>query len=830
MENKIHIAETSGSSSDIQQTEDEKKITTDYYSEIDEDKYNRIVKLLGKPKNSDETDAAQDIHYVLDKIDGLSLEDALEILRTVEKNHKNDLNFPKTSKKKIEQLLHQPELFSKDEYDFGAKAEAAVIYYFSLYPEVRAVTAPQDDPEEPCETIRAYILGLAWAVIGQFINSFFNSRYPNVTINSVVCQTLLYPCGKLFQLIIPDWGFNFRGIHYSLNSGPWSYKEQMFATIIFNVSMTSVYVFYNIQTQEVYYDDDWLDSGYKILLILSTQSMGLGFAGLLRRFVVFPVEAIWPTVLPTMALNRALLIPENKETVHGWKISKYPIGGLIILAIYYTNTKWSAYFPINSSSLYDNTGESYNVTKVIKNGRLDQQMYENYSPPFFSAANLLSYSAFFMTYPLLFIYVLVDQWQIVVRAYGDIWKLIKGTSARAKKGCGMAFHSLARGNFKGFFTGIGHIFSEGKSVYDGFDDPFTRSIKKYPEVPNWWFMIVVLVSFIFAIILLTAYPLGTPVWTIFFVIGINIIFLVPMTLMSATTGITVGLNVLVELVIGYALPGNAEALMFVKAYGYNIDSQASTYTSDQKMSHYSRIPPRTVFRGQIVSTIITSFVSYGVVNFVDTSISGICTTTQAQKFTCANGSRVFFSASVMWGLIGPKRVFGEQYPALKWMFLVGFIVAVVWCGLKKYGATIREWIRESIPHAIFSALDSTIFKVISLLRNVHPALITIGVMEWAPLNMAFQTMGLYLSAYFMYYLKRHKTSWWEKYNYVLSAGLSAGVAFSAIIIFFAVQYHSKNVSWWGNNITAEGVDGYAGQTALYTDLPDKGYIGPDYWS
>ncbi|KAK9233999.1 hypothetical protein V1525DRAFT_414509, partial [Lipomyces kononenkoae] len=49
-------------------------------------------------------------------------------------------------------------------------------------------------------------------------------------------------------------------------------------------------------------------------------------------------------------------------------------------------------------------------------------------------------------------------------------------------------------------------------------------------------------------------------------------------------------------------------------------------------------------------------------------------------------------------------------------------------------------------------------------------------------------------------------AWWEKYNYVLSSALDAGVAFSAIIIFFAVNYHPKKLNWWGNTVSYAGVD------------------------
>lgn len=32
---------------------------------------------------------------------------------------------------------------------------------------------------------------------------------------------------------------------------------------------------------------------------------------------------MWPSVLPTLALNRALLVPEKKENINGWTLSRY---------------------------------------------------------------------------------------------------------------------------------------------------------------------------------------------------------------------------------------------------------------------------------------------------------------------------------------------------------------------------------------------------------------------------------------------------------------------------------------------------------------------------
>lgn len=167
------------------------------------------------------------------------------------------------------------------------KSETAINMFFSPYPEVRAVTTPDDDPTILCETIRAHLLGYCWAVVAQFINSFFNSRYPSITFQSAVAQLLLYPSGTFLAWALPDWGFTVRGTRHSLNPGPWTYKEQMLSTIIVDVGLLSVYVFWNIQTETVYYGDTWLTPAYKILLILSTQLMGLGFSGQLIQVQYF---------------------------------------------------------------------------------------------------------------------------------------------------------------------------------------------------------------------------------------------------------------------------------------------------------------------------------------------------------------------------------------------------------------------------------------------------------------------------------------------------------------------------------------------------------------
>lgn len=117
----------------------------------------------------------------------------------------------------------------------------------------------------------------------------------------------------------------FGGCTYALNPGPWSYKEQMLATIMFSIANSAggTYYVYLVQMLPQYLDQQWVSFPYEVLLALAVQYFGLGFAGILRRFVIYPVEAIWPRVLPTLALNRALLVPETYEKINGWTVSRY---------------------------------------------------------------------------------------------------------------------------------------------------------------------------------------------------------------------------------------------------------------------------------------------------------------------------------------------------------------------------------------------------------------------------------------------------------------------------------------------------------------------------
>lgn len=175
--------------------------------------------------------------YIISKINDMTTEEALAIITESLEFHADDWNFPTAMRDRMRRILDEGPKGYGDFYERDLRIDAVMMRYSSPYPGVRAVADPLDNDKVPIETIRAYFLGVSWAVIGTFMATFFNSRFPGVSLSGSVIQILLYPCAKGLEWLLPDWGVTVFGTRHSLNPGPWTFKEQMFATITYNIAI-----------------------------------------------------------------------------------------------------------------------------------------------------------------------------------------------------------------------------------------------------------------------------------------------------------------------------------------------------------------------------------------------------------------------------------------------------------------------------------------------------------------------------------------------------------------------------------------------------------------
>ncbi|KAG6897986.1 hypothetical protein C0992_007940 [Termitomyces sp. T32_za158] len=681
----------------------------------------------------------------------------------------------------------------------------------SPYPEVRSAVANTDDPDIPVSTIRSWFLGICCAILIPGLNQFFYMRYPSVIVTGVVALLITFPVGRAWGGVLPNW--KIFGI--PLNPGPFSIKEHVLITIMATVGYQSAYATDIVAVQRVYYGQIF-SFGYKWMLVMSTQLIGFSIGGIARRFLVQPPSMIWPTNLVTCALFNTLhaqsyagmgnrggisrerfflyaflvsafwyvlpgylfsalsyfswvcwIAPNNIPVnqmfgyVHGlgmslitfdwaqiayigsplatpwWAEANIAVGftfffWILTPALYYTNAWYSEYLPISSRTSFDNTGNTYNVSKIINpDTTFNQEAYSAYSPLFLSTTFAISY--------------------------------------------GLSFASITATLMHAFLYFRKQIWVQARRAMHEQPDIHARLMARYPQVPQWWYIVIFLSMFVFGVVSIEVWETKFPVQYFILALVIAFVYIIPIGMIQAITNQQVGLNVITELIIGYALPGHPVAMMLFKTWGYITMAQALQFTSDFKLGHYMKVPPRTMFIAQVLATVIAGTVQLGVQSWMFTNIPDLCSLDQKDGFICP-GTQVFGTASIIWGVIGPARQFSK--------------------GQIYYGN----------------------FPVIFSGTGYIPPASAVNYVPWAIVGFIFQ-----------YVMRRRHFSWWTKYNYVLSAALDAGVAVSAVLIFFCLQFPRNGTiglnniqTWWGNSVYANTAD------ALGTPMkaiPDGDFFG-----
>ena len=153
----------------------------------------------------------------------------------------------------------------------------------SPYPEVRAAVHNYDE-EMPCNTVRAWTIGLSLIFLGASMNTLFSLRSPSISLGALIAQVIAWPIGHGWARVMPERQFNTFGLRWSLNPGPFNIKEHSIIVVMASVSFTVAYATDIILAQLVFYQQDF-GILFQLLLTISTQSLGYGIAGMMRKFL-----------------------------------------------------------------------------------------------------------------------------------------------------------------------------------------------------------------------------------------------------------------------------------------------------------------------------------------------------------------------------------------------------------------------------------------------------------------------------------------------------------------------------------------------------------------
>ncbi|KAI8872587.1 OPT family small oligopeptide transporter [Ramicandelaber brevisporus] len=691
----------------------------------------------------------------------------------------------------------------------------------SPYFEVRAAVSNRDDPSMPSLTFRVWLLGILWTCVLAFVNQFFWFRANPISLGTLVVQIAVFPLGRLLEFILPRRQFQTFGWRWSLNPAPFSIKEHALICIFASAGAGTVYAIDIVVIKDVFYHSS-LGEGPSLLLMLTTQMIGYGLAGICRAFLVYPAAMIWPSNLANIVLFRTfheassfgwvgmsrtrffwcifavsfiwywvpgylftmlslfsilcmfdrdsvlfaqlssgqfglglLNIPMDWTNIAGnlgspittpfWAVANVFAGFVIIMwivtpALYYANVWDAQKYPIYDWHVYDAYGNRYNTTRVLMTDaanniqHLNETAYREYSTLFMPAQFAVSYGVGFAGLSCVLTYIFLYHRH-------DLW--MRYRDARNQPN----------------------------------DDIHMRLMRAYPEVPVWWYAAMFTVFAGLAIIACEKYSLQVHWYMFLFCLLLPLIFTIPIGMIQAVTNQQPGLNIISELIFGYLYPGNPIGNVTYKTYTYICQTQALFLISDLKLGHYLKIPPRHLFVCQSVGTLLAAAIQLFVAYWLLDTVKDMCDPRPTNPWSCSSAA-TFYSASIVWGLVGSKKTFNDQ----------------------DYGVTLHGfWIGALLPIPIY--LLQRQFPKSSLLKHVHiPVILSAsGSLPSAPpADFVAWTVVGYI---FNHYLKRRRRDWYEKYAFAFSAGMDSGLAIATVVIFFLLTNRGVELRWEGNRMS-----------------------------
>ncbi|KIV96090.1 OPT family small oligopeptide transporter [Exophiala mesophila] len=804
------------------------------------------------PEKSDET-GSQPSEAVLQTGDGvtdptrnLSEVEANRRLSTFRKQHHYDPNLPDSAFEAVDEATEAR----------NHKGEAELVGDLvenSPYPEVRAVVRNYDE-DVPTSTVRAWTIGLILTTVCSGVNALFLLRYPPISIGPYVVQLVAYPLGVGWAKVVPKKKFKIFGIIFDLNPGPFNVKEHVIIVAMSNAAFgggAGYFIDTVVSLRKFYNFDSW-GWGFNLLFAFSTQCLGFGLAGSVRRFLVEPAAMIWPAALVNVAFMYALhdQSPSDPAKTNGWSISRYRLFMIVCIAMFVYSWFPDFIFPALSYFAWITWIKPNNVVVNQLFGQvtgislgfpftgftLDWAQINSFygSPliaPWHALANTLIGCIFFL-------WIVVPALHYTGTWYAEYVPILQNgildntgttynTSAILRPdhtvdpqqyeaysplflstsfalAYGLSFASItALFSHTWLFHGS-EIWARLKASHGELDDIHMKIMRKYKTVPTWWYLSLLAIMVAFAFASACGYDTGMAWYSVLLSLVIAGFWTIPIGMVQAFTNIQLGLNVFTEFIIGYLQPGHPVAMMMFKTFGYIVMTQALYFCQDLKLGHYMHVPQRSLFFAQLVATLWSCLCQLATVEWALGAIDNICTPAASNFFTCAY-IKTFYNASVIWGAVGPKHLFssGAIYQDLQYFWLIGFFVPI-----------IAYLIARAFPKSMARKFNSPLF---------------FNALAYVPPYSAFNILAWCMVGYgFNKYIRDKFRGWWMQYNYVLSAALDVGLALCSLAIFFFVQLPGGNMSsWWGVSVIDSTLD--AQQAAIRKTVADGEIFGPKEW-
>ncbi|OAA38310.1 oligopeptide transporter [Metarhizium rileyi] len=699
-----------------------------------------------------------------------------------------------------------------------------------------------DNPAESPWTFRAIFLGLVLCVFASVLQEIFYFK-PQIILVSVVFLTVVgYILALPFSLIPrrDDGGDSISitsRVCRLLNPADFNSKEHTFMVIMGSAGSTSAVATQVLAAQRLYYGSD-PNKGAAIFLVVASQFLSYGIAGLLRSVLVQPAKMLWPVNIPVNTLLETLhrdrretrkrlrcfaaiftgafvweIVPlwiapifqgiaipclarrdslvftnlfggaQNNEGLgflglcFDWNYIAglssplwYPLSTLInslagyfvclalFMGVYYGNVWESIKLPFLSQLLYHSSSNAtnfvrYNISLILDaDNTINSTLVAEQGLPSLSGSYLISLITTNVGITAALVHLLL--WNL--DDLRDGFAFLR--PCRLRSLCKVSTYVFWKKHDSG-----AEATRRQKIIDDPEVDPHYKLMMQngYAEVPNWWYGLILVLSFVIGLVTLHEIASTLPWWAFIVSNLFSALFILFFGAQMGLTGFQFDQQPVVQMLGGYLLPKKPLANMYFTVFGFNGIHQGQWLLRDLKLAQLAHLPPKATFAAQMLGTVVGAIMDYVVmVSIVDN---------QAPALLSINGTNVwsgqnvqsYSTLAVAWSMAKDLFSVGSRYQWVTLSYLVGFL------------APLPFWLAWKLTRRdFFRAVDTSIV-------SWYCGFLYVGV------NSSL-LMYFVLGIFAQWYLRRFHPAVFIKYNYLVSAALDGGTQVMVFLLSFAV--------------------------------------------
>lgn len=218
--------------------------------------------------------------------------------------------------------------------------------------------------------------------------------------------------------------------------------------------------------------------------------------------------------------------------------------------------------PIISSTVFDDTGKPYDVSKILTpDYKFDHEAYRNYSKVYLPITYALSYAVQFASLSALVTHTICwhgrDVWQQSQKSFAHERR--KGKSEYQPIDQGISGGSMTDAA-QGSGTGTSEVELDLSPRVSG-EDVHCRLMRRYEDAPIGWYLVTFVVTLAIGFFVVEYYPVYLPWYGLLLALSITAVLFIPVGIVMAITNQHSSLYLICQIICGFVFPGRPVANM-----------------------------------------------------------------------------------------------------------------------------------------------------------------------------------------------------------------------------------------------------------------------------